>query len=58
VLAGPLADERRVVYAVDAESAAAVRTRIEADPWHESHLHVESIEPWTIRLDGTKRQSR
>src|SRR3954451_18928210 len=32
VLAGPLADEPRGVYAVDAESAAAVRTRIEADP--------------------------
>jgi uncharacterized protein YciI len=51
VLGGPLPD-RRVAHAVEAESEAAVRTRFAADPWSESHLLVESIEPWTIRLDG------
>jgi len=51
VLGGPLPD-RRVAHAVQAESEAAVRTRLAADPWSGSHLLVESIEPWTIRLDG------
>ena len=22
------------------------------DPWHESHLILESVEPWEIRLDS------
>ena len=25
------------------------------DPWHESHLRIESIDQWTIRLDGRER---
>ena len=52
VLGGPLADEHRVVHAVEAESEAAVRATLARDPWHESHLRIESVEPWTIRLDG------
>jgi hypothetical protein len=24
-------------------------------PWSETHLVVDSIEPWTIRLDGRER---
>ncbi len=52
VLGGPLADEHRVMYAVEAASAAAVRATLAHDPWNESHLHVDAVEPWTIRLDG------
>jgi uncharacterized protein YciI len=52
VLGGPLADEYRVVHAVEAESEDEVRATLARDPWSESHLRVESIEPWTIRLDG------
>jgi uncharacterized protein YciI len=52
VLGGPLADEHRVVHVVEAESADAVRTTFARDPWSETHLRVEAIEPWTIRLDG------
>jgi uncharacterized protein YciI len=52
VLGGPLADERRVVLAVDAESEDAVRATLARDPWHGSHLVVDSVDPWTIRLDG------
>ncbi len=52
VLGGPLADEHRVVHAVEAESEDVVRATLARDPWSESHLQVESIEPWTIRLDG------
>lgn len=52
VLGGPLGDEERVVHAVEAESEAAVRELLARDPWHETHLRVEAVEPWTIRLDG------
>mgnify|MGYP001081879515 CR=1 FL=1 len=50
VLGGPVGDENRVVHAVEAESEDAVRERLALDPWSETHLVVESIEPWTIRL--------
>jgi uncharacterized protein YciI len=52
VLGGPLADEHRVVHAVEADSEDAVRATLARDPWSETHLRVESIDPWTIRLDG------
>jgi uncharacterized protein YciI len=54
VLGGPLADEYRVVHAIQAESEEAVRATLAHDPWSETHLRVESIEPWTIRLDGRR----
>jgi hypothetical protein len=52
VLGGPLADEHRVVFAVEAESAGAVRVTLTGDPWHETHLQEQSIDGWTVRLDG------
>jgi hypothetical protein len=52
VLGGPLGDEQRVVHAVEAPSARAVRETLERDPWSGSHLVVEAVEPWTIRLDA------
>ena len=52
VLGGPLSDEHRVVHAVEAESEEAVRATLARDPWSETHLEVDTIEPWTIRLDG------
>jgi uncharacterized protein YciI len=52
VLGGPLGDERRVVHAVEAESEEAVRETFARDPWSETHLRVEAVDPWTIRLDG------
>jgi uncharacterized protein YciI len=52
VLGGPLADEHRVVHAVEAESEEAVRATLARDPWSETHLRIAAIEPWTIRLDG------
>ena len=51
VLGGPLPDGR-VAHAIEAESEAAVRTPLARDPWSGSHLVVDRIEPWTIRLDG------
>ena len=52
LLGGPLADEHRVVLAVEAESTDAIRTTLARDPWHETHLVVDTIEPWTIRLSA------
>ncbi|MCW2762541.1 MAG: hypothetical protein JWR85_2742 [Marmoricola sp.] len=52
VLGGPLADEHRVVMAVAADSEEDVRAVFAQDPWSGSHLVLESVEPWTIRLDS------
>lgn len=54
VLGGPLSDEHRVVHAVEAESEAAIRETLARDPWSETHLQIDTIEPWTIRLDGRR----
>jgi uncharacterized protein YciI len=54
VLGGPLAAERRVAHAVEAESEEVVRATLGRDPWSQTHLVIHSIEPWTIRLDGRR----
>ena len=43
VLGGPLA-----------ESEDAVRATLARDPWSETHLRIDTIDPWTIRLDGRR----
>jgi uncharacterized protein YciI len=55
VLGGPLADEHRVALVVEAESTDAVRAAFARDPWIPPHLAIDSIERWTIRLDGRLR---
>ena len=52
VLGGPLADDGRVAHAVEADSAQAVRETLARDPWSETHLRIDTIEPWTVRLDA------
>jgi uncharacterized protein YciI len=52
VLGGPLGDERRVAHAIEAESVDAVRATLARDPWSETRLRIDTIDPWTIRLDG------
>jgi uncharacterized protein YciI len=52
VLGGPLADEVRVVHVVEAASEDEIRATLARDPWSETHLVIDSIDPWTIRLDG------
>jgi uncharacterized protein YciI len=52
VLGGPLADEHRVMMAVEAASAEDVEAVFAQDPWSGSHLVLHALEPWTIRLDG------
>lgn len=54
LLGGPLADERRTAHVVEAESEETIRATLARDPWSETHLLVESIDPWTIRLDGLR----
>jgi uncharacterized protein YciI len=56
ILGGPLADEHRVVHAVEADSEDDVRATWAKDPWSDSHLVVDSIERWTIRLDGRRSE--
>ena len=55
VLGGPLEDEYRVAHAIEAESPEAIRATLANDPWSGSHLVIESIDAWTIRLDGRER---
>ena len=52
VLGGPLADEHRVAFVIEADSEEAVRSTLARDPWHETHLQIHTIDRWTIRLDG------
>jgi len=54
VVLGALADEHRVAHAAEAESEEAVRATLARDPWSETHLRVDTIDPWTIRLDGRR----
>jgi uncharacterized protein YciI len=56
VLGGPLADEHRVVLVIEAESEDAVHATLARDPWTETHLRTDTVEPWTIRLDGRRRR--
>ena len=54
VLGGPLADEYRIVLVMVCGTEEEVRTTLARDPWSGSHLLVDSIERWTIRLDGRR----
>jgi uncharacterized protein YciI len=56
VLGGPLADEVRNAHVVRAESEDEIRATLARDPWSETHLTVDSIDPWTIRLDGRRSE--
>ena len=57
VLGGPLADGDRVVHVVEAESEDAIRGTLARDPWRETHLRIDTIDPWMIRLDGRRAQA-
>ena len=39
---------------LDAPSEQAIREAYARDPWSGTHLVLESIEPWTIRLDARR----
>jgi len=50
VLGGVLGDELRTAHAVEASSEDEIRERLARDPWSGTHLVVDSIDLWTIRL--------
>jgi uncharacterized protein YciI len=52
VLGGPVGDvdTGRALLVVRAASEEAVRERLAADPWPETLLTIESVEPWTVWL--------
>jgi hypothetical protein len=49
-LGGPVGDETRALLVIDAGSEDEIRERLARDPWSGSHLVIESIDSWTIRL--------
>jgi hypothetical protein len=55
LLGGLLGDEFRVVLVVEAESEDAVRATLADDPWSDTHLLLDAVEAWIIRLDGLHR---
>jgi uncharacterized protein YciI len=56
VLGGPLGDGERVLLVVSAESEAAIRRRIDADPWTPLRLlPIARIEPWQVLLGTPPR---
>jgi hypothetical protein len=57
VLGGPLADEVRAAHVVQAESEDAVRATLARDPWSGTHLMLDTIDAWTIRLDGRSQHA-
>jgi uncharacterized protein YciI len=57
VLGGPLGDEHRVVHAVQAESEEEVRATFARDPWSETHVRLDVVEPWTIVLDAREART-
>jgi hypothetical protein len=54
VLGGPLADEHRVVLAIEAGTQDDVRSTLARDPWDRTHLVIDTVDRWTIRLDGRR----
>lgn len=51
VFGGTFAGDERALLVVDAASEDAVRSALADDPWLGSHLQIESVEPFTLRLD-------
>jgi len=53
---GPAGDEDKVVLAVDAPGEAAIRARLELDPWADARLLVTlKVEPWAMWLGADQR---
>jgi hypothetical protein len=50
LLGGVLGDEVRTAHAVEAGSEDELRETLARDPWSGTHLVVDSIDAWTIRL--------
>lgn len=57
VLGGPVGDVdgQHTLLVVDVESEAAIRARLADDPWADSILTIETVEPWWVWLRATGR---
>lgn len=59
VLGGPLEGTSEVLLIVRAESEAAIRARLAADPWSANELlRVARVAPWTLRLGSLEATGR
>jgi uncharacterized protein YciI len=57
VLGGPVGEGERVLLVVSADSEAAIRRRIEADPWTPLRLlPIASVEAWRVLLGSPGRR--
>jgi uncharacterized protein YciI len=52
IVLGGLLPDLRTAHVMEAGSEEEIRAIWARDPWFESHLILESVEPWDIRLDG------
>jgi uncharacterized protein YciI len=54
ILGGPVGEspDDDVLVVMDMESEAAIRARLADDPWMNSVLTIQSVEPWTVWLRG------
>ena len=51
LLGGPLGEGDRVLLVISADSEAAIRRRIDADPWTPLQLlPIARVEPWQVLL--------
>ena len=56
VFGGPLGDGERVLFAIEADSKDAIRTKLDEDPWSSMGLLViASVETWTVLLEHARR---
>jgi len=55
IVIGGLLPDFRAAHAVEAASEAQVRETLAKDNWSGSHLVLERVEPWDVKLDGTRR---
>jgi uncharacterized protein len=56
VLGGPVGnpDYGPVLLVFDAESETEIRTHLAGDPWMDTILAIESIEPWSVWVRGPR----
>jgi hypothetical protein len=52
VVGGPLDGGRAALLLVEAADEAELRTRLAADPWAPTRLHVGSVQRWDLWLDS------
>jgi uncharacterized protein YciI len=55
IVGGPLGDGAHTLHLVRADSREQIERRMAGDPWATTdHLRIESIEPWSLWLDGAR----